>query len=257
MLQPLQKPRGVPAVHLHMVELERDGQQRLGPAFAIFTPHHHRVEELVGVLIDDAVELGLDHRRGADDHVAVEEYALALRRHLGGQLHVVAVKLLQIFGIWDVARVDASLTVAHHHVDGDLVVLIQLSGLRQQCNSSVLLATLPMHQHISVLNFTPLFLLIFSRLPTFIVFTSVTIGIGAVIHISKANARLVSWGLICCFIFKDYSFSILGKRNCLTSSLIRSSVNFEGPVSVISSCSGVPLRMMYFNALPSMVASRW
>ena len=31
--------------------------------------------------------------------------------------------------------------------------------------------------------------------------TKVTIGIGAFSHISKANARLVSCGLISCFIF--------------------------------------------------------
>ena len=60
-----------------------------------------------------------------------------------------------------------------------------------------------MHQHISVLNLTPLFRLVFSSLLTFIVFTSVTIGIGAVIHISKANARGVSLGLISCFIFGE------------------------------------------------------
>ena len=130
-MQPFQKPRGIPAVHLHVVELERDRQQRLEPAFAVFAPHHHRVEELVGVLVADAVELRLDHRGGADNHVALKETALALRRHLGGLLHVIAVELLQVFGKRNIAGVDAALAVSHHHVDGNLVVLVQLAVLGQ------------------------------------------------------------------------------------------------------------------------------
>ena len=77
------------------------------------------------------------------------------------------------------------------------------SGSR--CSSSVSLAVWPIHQHISVLNLMPLFLLTFTNLLTFIVFTNVTIGIGAVIHISKANARLVSWG--CTSVFMIIFFS--------------------------------------------------
>ena len=115
-----------------MVELERNRQQRLEPAFAVLAPHHHRVEELVGVLVDDAVEFGLDHRGGADNHIAVEEAALARLRHLGGQRDVVAVELLQVVGEGDVAGVDAALAVAHHHIDGDLVVAEQLAVLGQQ-----------------------------------------------------------------------------------------------------------------------------
>ena len=51
-----------------------------------------------------------------------------------------------------------------------------------------------MHQHINILNFMPDFRLIFTRRDTLSVLKNVTIGIGAFIHISKAYARLVSWG---------------------------------------------------------------
>ncbi len=131
-LQLLQKPCRVAAVHLHVVELERDGQLGLEPFFAVFAPHHHRVEELVSVLVADAVELGLDHRGGADNHVAVEEATLALFRHFGGQRDIVAVELLQVVGEGDVAGVDAALAVAHHHVNSDLVVAEELAVLGQQ-----------------------------------------------------------------------------------------------------------------------------
>ena len=57
-----------------------------------------------------------------------------------------------------------------------------------------ILAALPMHQHINILNFMPDFRLIFTRRDTLSVLKNVTIGMGAFIHISKAYARLVSWG---------------------------------------------------------------
>lgn len=57
-----------------------------------------------------------------------------------------------------------------------------------------------MHQHISDVNFMPLFFLIFSKWLTFSVFTKVTIGIGDDIHREKASARLLSWGKISVFM---------------------------------------------------------
>ena len=50
------------AVHLHMVELEGDGQGCPQPTLAVAAPHHHRITELVGVLVDDAVEFSGRHR---------------------------------------------------------------------------------------------------------------------------------------------------------------------------------------------------
>ena len=50
------------AVHLHVVELEGNGQGCLQPAFVVAAPQHHWIAELVGVLVDDAVEFGGRHR---------------------------------------------------------------------------------------------------------------------------------------------------------------------------------------------------
>ena len=150
-LQLFQKPCRVAAVHLHVVELEGDRQQRLDPAFAVLAPHHHGIQELVGVLVHHAVELGLDHGRGADNHVAVEKAALARFRHLGGQRQIVAVELLQVGGEGDVARVDAALAITHHHVDGHPVVAEQLAALRQQVELLGFggrLADAPAHQRV-------------------------------------------------------------------------------------------------------------
>ena len=64
-------------VHLHMMELEGDGQRSFHPPLTVFPPHHHGVAKLVGILVDDAVQLCLYHCRGADDHTIVQERAFA------------------------------------------------------------------------------------------------------------------------------------------------------------------------------------
>ena len=63
------------------------------------------------------------------------------------------------------------------------------------------LAALPMHQHISMFSFMPVLRLTFTNRVMSNVFTNVTIGIGDFIHISKAYARVDSWGIISVFIF--------------------------------------------------------
>ena len=91
------------AVHLNVVELEGDGQSCLQPAFAVATPHHHRITELVGVLVDDAVEFGGRHRRRAYHHRTVHETALAGNTCRLRQNHVVGAELIQVIAIWNVA----------------------------------------------------------------------------------------------------------------------------------------------------------
>ena len=56
-----------------MMELERDGQFGFYPSFAIFPPHHHWVAELVGVLVDDAIQFCFNHCRSADNHAIIQE----------------------------------------------------------------------------------------------------------------------------------------------------------------------------------------
>ena len=91
------------AVHLHVVKLERDGEHGLQPAFAVAAPHHHRITELVGVLIDDAVEFGGRHRRCAHYHRIIYKGALAGRAGRLRQSHIVGAELIQVISIWDVA----------------------------------------------------------------------------------------------------------------------------------------------------------
>ena len=91
------------AVHLHMVELEGNGQGCPQPAFAVMAPHNHRITELVGVLVDDAVEFGGRHRRRAYYHRIIYEGALAGHAGRLRQNHIVGAELIQVIGIGDVA----------------------------------------------------------------------------------------------------------------------------------------------------------
>ena len=61
-----------------------------------------------------------------------------------------------------------------------------------------------MHQHISIVNFMPVRLLIFTKRLTSNVFTNVTIGIGDDIHKLNASARLLSSGCISVLIFISF-----------------------------------------------------
>ena len=87
------------AVHLHVVELEGDGQACLQPTLAVAAPHHHRITELVGILINDAVEFGGRHRRCAYHHRIIYEGALAGRSGRLCQIRIVLAELLQIICI--------------------------------------------------------------------------------------------------------------------------------------------------------------
>lgn len=87
------------AVHLHVVELEGDGQGCPQPALAVAAPHHHRITELVGILVDDAVEFGGRHRRCAYHHRIIYEGTLAGRAGRLRQSHIVLSELLYIICI--------------------------------------------------------------------------------------------------------------------------------------------------------------
>ena len=87
------------AIHLHMVELEGDGQGCPQPAFAVAAPHHHRITELVGVLVDDAVEFGGRHRRCAYHHRIIYERTLTGCAGRLCQIRIVLAELLQIICI--------------------------------------------------------------------------------------------------------------------------------------------------------------
>ena len=64
-----------------------------------------------------------------------------------------------------------------------------------------------------MLNFMPVLWLILTRRETLNVLKMVTIGMGAFIHISKAYARLVSWGLTAfiCVLFSCTSIPTINQ----------------------------------------------
>ena len=70
------------SIHLNVMELERYRQSSLEQSFTILTPHHHRIAELISLLVDDAVEFRLNHGRCADNHVVFKEGTLAFIRYL-------------------------------------------------------------------------------------------------------------------------------------------------------------------------------
>ena len=57
LLKNIQESGCMTSIHLNMMKLEGDGQGGLEPCLAILTPHDHRVEKLVGVLVDNAIIL--------------------------------------------------------------------------------------------------------------------------------------------------------------------------------------------------------
>ena len=148
LLQRFQEAGGMGTIHLHMMELEGDGQGCSPKASPILSPHHHRIAKQIGVLIHDAVQLRLDHGRGAYHHRLLPERTLTGRCHLGRQLRIVRIELPQIFREQDVARVDAPLPIRHDHIDRQPVITHQLTALRQQ----VELLHAAMHQQSSMLN---------------------------------------------------------------------------------------------------------
>ena len=120
------------AVHLYVVELERDGECGLQPIATVLAPHDHGVAELVGILVYNAVEFGLYHCRCAYNHVVVEKLTPALCCNLCGQPVVVVGELLDVVGVCNVARVDSALAVFDNHVDGYAVIFEEFALLGKQ-----------------------------------------------------------------------------------------------------------------------------
>ena len=87
------------AIHLHVVELEGDGQGCPQPTFAVAAPHHHRIVELTAVLVDNAIKFRSHHRRSSYHHRIIYEGALAGRAGRLHQEHIVLSELLQIICI--------------------------------------------------------------------------------------------------------------------------------------------------------------
>ena len=68
-LQALQKPSGVRAVHLRVMELERELQRRFEESLAVFAPNEKGIVENAAVHAHGSVKLRIHDGGGADDHV--------------------------------------------------------------------------------------------------------------------------------------------------------------------------------------------
>ena len=101
------------AVHLYMMELEGDRQSSLYQPFSVLAPHHHRIAELISVLVDNAIQFCLYHGGCADNHMVIEKSTLAFSCCFCCQLLVIVTKLLQIVYVGNVARVNATFAILH------------------------------------------------------------------------------------------------------------------------------------------------
>ena len=88
LLQPLQKPPRMRAVHLGVVELEREFQRRLKKPPAVFAPDHKGVIENTAVHANDPVKLGIHNGGGADDHAVRQVVVLAAFCRLARQVQI-------------------------------------------------------------------------------------------------------------------------------------------------------------------------
>ena len=150
-LQPLKKSSSMGAVHLGMMELERDGQGRLEKAPFILAPDRERIVEDAAVHAHSAVNAVLGQGRGAHSHAVLQVVVLTALMNLGGKGQIVPVKLGQIFGERNVAGVDPVLPVPNGGIDCQTVILDQLLA-HGECvelfNAAGGFADAPAHQHI-------------------------------------------------------------------------------------------------------------
>ena len=120
------------SVHLNVVKLEGDRQRGLEPSLAIFSPHHHRVAELIGILIHDAIQFCLYYGRCADNHAVFDKTAFTFSRRPLGKLQIIPIELLQIIRKGNITKVNPALPVCNDDINDKLVKAKELSIFRQQ-----------------------------------------------------------------------------------------------------------------------------
>jgi len=141
----------VGAVHLGVVELERNGQSRFQEAFAVAAPDDEGVVEDAAVHADGAVNIILRQGRCADYHTVGDVVVLTRSGYLPRQPQIVGVEALQVVGERYVAGTYLAGAVGHYRVDRYRVVAHQSVADRQQIELLDLrggLADTPAHQHV-------------------------------------------------------------------------------------------------------------
>ena len=151
LLQPFEKGCGVGAVHLGMMELEGDCQDRLEKAPFIFAPDGKRVIEDAAVHAYRAVNIILGQGRGPYSHTVRQVVVLAALPNLGGKGQIVPVELGQIRGEGYITGADPVFSVQDDGVYGKPVIANQLfthgEGV-ELLNAAGGFADAPAHQHI-------------------------------------------------------------------------------------------------------------
>ena len=84
------------AVHLSMVELERQLQRRPEKPLMIFAPDDEWIVENAAVHADGAVDLGIHDGGGADDHAARQVVIFTAFRNCARQPQVVGIELRKV-----------------------------------------------------------------------------------------------------------------------------------------------------------------
>ena len=180
LLQSVEEARRMGAVHLGVVELERDRKRSFQPTAPVFAPDQERIVEYAAVHTHGAVYFILRQRRGADDHAISQVMVRTCLGHLPGQAQIVVVELPQVIGKGNVARADLAPPVGDDGIDRDRIVPYQLVADRQHIellDAACSTADAPAHQHVELRSFPAR-----NQNQT----KNVTIGMGACIHISKA-----------------------------------------------------------------------
>ena len=154
-LQVFQEAGGVRAVHLRVVELERNSQGPFPKVPLVFAPNQEGVVEPAAIHADSSVYFILGEGGRANNHAVGQVVVLATFGHLSRQPQVIVVELPQVSREGDVARTHFSFAVGHDGADCKRVVPHQLfpDGQRVElfystCSTLDVLA----HQHNELLN---------------------------------------------------------------------------------------------------------
>lgn len=152
-LQVFQEAGGVRAVHLRVVELERNSQGPFPKVPLVFAPNQEGVVEPAAIHADGSVYFILGEGGRANNHAVGQVMVLATSGHLSRQPQVIVVELPQVFGEGDVARTHFSFAVGHDGADCKRVVPHQLFPDGQRVElfySACCPSDAPAHQHIEL-----------------------------------------------------------------------------------------------------------
>ena len=155
-LEGVEEAGGMGAVHLRVVELERDGERRFKEPPPVAAPDQERIVEHAAVHAHGPVDRVLRQRRGADHHAVCQVVVLARLGDLPREPQVVVVEAEQIIGKRKVARADLAPPVGDDGIDRDCIVPYQLVADRQHIellDAACSTADAPAHQHVELLSF--------------------------------------------------------------------------------------------------------